>query len=172
VPALPAAGRLRTSIIEECPPAGAKAIARRGALATTLSSPWISVRLLLGPCRIDSANRSVDLYPMCFARLPYAAALVALLAFGACAPTRYVKAGADEAQVANDLAECADIAAHQAFRDLIFFDRRADFGRLDGLGRRRALGPDLGPSQGELEHRYVRICMLSRGYDLQTREGP
>jgi len=109
---------------------------------------------------------------MVLARLAHAAPLAALLALGACTSARYVKANADEAQVAADLAECAEIAAHQAFRDLTFYDRRATLDRFDDLGRRRALGADFGPSQGELEHRYARICMLSRGYELQAQDEP
>jgi len=100
------------------------------------------------------------------------AALAVLLMVGACAPARYVKAGADEVQVAADLAECRDIAARQAFRDLGYYDHPTRLGGVDALGRRRTMGVEFAPSLGELEQRYLRVCMMSRGYELKAAEDP
>jgi hypothetical protein len=96
--------------------------------------------------------------------------LIAALALTACAPARYVKEGVEEAQAARDLSECREIAAHQAFRDLAVLERRARLHRLGDHRRHSALARGPLPGLGELEHRYARICMMSRGYELQTGE--
>ncbi len=107
---------------------------------------------------------------MQFALRSILATLATVLALAACTPARYVKEGADEARVAADLSECREIAARQAFRDQAAFENRIALHRFDHFSRHRVSRHHLGPSLGELEHRYARICMLSRGYELQAGE--
>ncbi len=79
----------------------------------------------------------------------------------ACAPVGYIKPGMTEEEVTRDLSECAEIARRQAFMDF----------RFDPLSPRlyhhdRFFYGYHGRSPGELKHRYRRVCMLARGYQL------
>ncbi len=86
----------------------------------------------------------------------------------ACAPYGYIKPEMTEEGVKRDLSECAEIAKHQAFRDIpimVF--------RFDSLHPRdRLFHSHYGPSLGELEHRYRRVCMLARGYQFAPLDDP
>ncbi len=94
---------------------------------------------------------------------------VALLALvSACVPVGYIKPGMTEEEVTRDLTECAEIARHQAFRDIPIMGFR-----FDSLhSRDRLFHSYYGPSLGELEYRYRRICMLARGYQLAPLDDP
>ncbi len=100
------------------------------------------------------------------------AALAGLLAMllTACSPLTYSKAGTTNDDVSRDLSECAEIARHEAFRDIEVAEFR--FGVLrPGLHHRdRSLHGDTGQSLSELQHRYRRLCMLARGYRLSPIE--
>ncbi len=79
--------------------------------------------------------------------------VVLLALVSACAPVGYIKPGMTEEEVTRDRSECAEIARHEAFRDF----------RFDSLhSRGRLIHSYYGPSLGELEHRYRRVCMLAR----------
>ncbi len=94
---------------------------------------------------------------------------VALLALvSACVPVGYIKSGMTEEEVTRDLTECAEIARHQAFRDIPIMGFR-----FDSLHPRdRLIHSYHGLSLGELEHRYRRVCMLARGYQLAPIDDP
>ncbi len=98
---------------------------------------------------------------------------VVLLAYiavivSACAPVGYIKPGMTEEEVARELSECAEIARHQAFRDIPIMGFR-----FDSLhSRDRLFHSYYGPSLGELEHRYRRVCMLARGYQFAPLDDP
>ncbi len=82
----------------------------------------------------------------------------------ACAPVGYIKPGMTEGEVTQNLSECADIARQQSFRDIAIMDFRFD-----------ALHPRLHQRSlvlWELEHRYRRVCMLARGYQLAPLDDP
>ena len=94
--------------------------------------------------------------------LAYIAVLVS-----ACAPVGYIKPGMTEEEVTRDLYECAEIARHQAFMD----------SRFDALPPRlhhrdRLFHGYHGRSLGKLKHRYRRVCMLARGYQLAPLDDP
>ncbi len=94
---------------------------------------------------------------------------VALLALvSACVPVGYIKPGMTEEEVTRDLTECAEIARHQAFRDIPIMGFRFDSHHPRG----RLFHSYYGPSLGELEHRYRRVCMLARGYQLAPLDDP
>ncbi len=90
----------------------------------------------------------------------------------ACAPVGYIKSGMTKEEVTRDLAECAEIASHQAFRDIAIMDFRFDALHPLLHHRDRLLYDHHGPSRGELEHRYRRVCMLARGYQLAPLDDP
>ncbi len=98
---------------------------------------------------------------------------VVLLAYiavllSACAPVGYIKPGITEEEVTQDLSECAEIARHQAFRDIPFMDIRND-----ALHHRdRFYHRHTGPSRRDLEYRYRRVCMLARGYQFAPLDDP
>ena len=94
--------------------------------------------------------------------LAYIAVLVS-----ACAPVGYIKPGMTEEEVTRELSECVEIARRQAFMDFRF---DAPHPRLHH--RDRLLHRFHGPSLGELEHRYRRVCMLARGYQLAPLDDP
>ncbi len=58
---------------------------------------------------------------------PVVLAYIAVL-LSACAPVGYIKPGMTEEEVTRELSECAEIARHQAFRDIPTMDFR--FGAL------------------------------------------
>ena len=92
--------------------------------------------------------------------------VLVLVTTAACTRYEYSKPNVTEAAMANDFNECAEIARHEAFRDPrssfrgphvhggVFHDRT-----IHHLGRDSL-------SFGELRHRYHRVCMLARGYEL------
>ncbi len=97
---------------------------------------------------------------------------VVLLAYitvllSACAPVGYIKPGMTEEEVTRDLSECAEIASHQAFKDFRFDDLHPRLHHRD-----RFLHRHRGPSLGGLKHRYRRVCMLARGYQLAPLDDP
>ena len=102
--------------------------------------------------------------------LPKPVVLLASIAVlvSACAPVGYVQPGMTEEEVTRDRTECAEIARHQAFWDnpIMGF-------RFDSLHHRdRLFHRYHGPSLGELEHRYRRVCMLARGYQFAPLDDP
>ncbi len=98
---------------------------------------------------------------------------VALLALvSACVPVGYIKPGMTEEEVTRDLTECAEIARHQAFRDIPIMGFRFDSFHPGLHHRGRLFHSYYGPSLGELEYRYRRICMLARGYQLAPLDDP
>jgi hypothetical protein len=94
-------------------------------------------------------------------------AAAGLLGLSACTEYGYVKPGVTEEVYVQDSQDCAEIARHQAFRDHSVFESRARFGRSFRYDRRRFSTFDsFGVSSSELEFRYRRLCMVSRGYEL------
>ncbi len=83
-----------------------------------------------------------------------------------CTPLVYVKSGATDEQVQQDLTECTEIARHQAFRDQpsLQFQLGLSYGSVHG--RDRSLFARHRPSYAEVQHRYRRVCMVARGYEL------
>ncbi len=65
------------------------------------------------------------------------------------------------------LSECAEIARRQAFMEFRFDAPHHRLHHHDRLLHRYH-----GPSLGELEHRYRRVCMLARGYQLAPLDDP
>ncbi len=98
-------------------------------------------------------------------------AYIAVL-LSACVPVGYIKPGMTQDEVTRDLAECAEIASHQAFRDIAIMDFRFDSFHPRLHHRDRLFHRYHGPSLGELEHRYRRVCMLARGYQLAPLDDP
>ena len=98
-------------------------------------------------------------------------AYIAVL-LSACVPVGYIKPGMTEEGVTRDLSECAEIASHQAFRDIAIMDFRFDTLHPRLHHRDRFLHGHHGSSLGELEHRYRRVCMLARGYQLAPLDDP
>ena len=98
-------------------------------------------------------------------------AYIAVL-LSACAPVGYIKPGMTEEGVAQDLSECTEIVRYQAFRDIAIWDSRSDAHHPRLHRRDRFLHGHYGPSPGALEHRYRRICMLARGYQLAPLDDP
>ncbi len=93
--------------------------------------------------------------------------VVLLTLVSACAPIGYIKPGMTEEEVTRDRTECAEIARHQAFMDFRFDPLPP---RLHHRGR--LFHRYYGRSLGELEHRYRRVCMLARGYQLAPLDDP
>ena len=95
----------------------------------------------------------------------------ALIAMGAaCTPYGYTKPDMTEQAFATDQVECAELAREQAFLDNTRDRLRAETAYAT---QRRQSALDLYgtiPSFTELERRYRRICMLSRGYELAPLE--
>jgi len=94
-----------------------------------------------------------------------------MFGLAACTEVGYTKPGVSEAEYIKDSEECAEIARHQAFRDQTVFDTQwrgsVALRRDRGYWGYRDVGP---PSYGNLEFRYRRLCMLSRGYELAPLE--
>lgn len=93
-------------------------------------------------------------------------AAAGLLGLSACTEYGYVKPGVADEEYVADSEACAEIARHQAFRDFSVFKSRARFSRSYRYDRRYSTFRDFGPSLSELEFRYRRLCMTSRGYEL------
>ena len=89
--------------------------------------------------------------------------VVLLALVSACAPVGYIKPGMTEEEVARELSECAEIARHEAFRDI---DRSRLHHRAQFFPRHH------GPGLGKLERGYRRVCMLARGYQLAPLDDP
>jgi hypothetical protein len=84
----------------------------------------------------------------------------------ACSPVGYLKTGVTDEEYRRDIEECAELAQHQGRRD--FATRRAHLPSF-GRARRNVVGTRhvaTLTSEAELEHRYRRVCMLARGYEL------
>lgn len=90
-----------------------------------------------------------------------------LLALAACTEMGYTKPGVSDEEYARDSQDCAEIARQQAFRDYSVFQTQWQSSvarRHDGrVWTFQEVGP---PSYGNLEFRYRRLCMLSKGYEL------
>ena len=102
---------------------------------------------------------------------------VVLLAYitvllSACAPVGYIKPGMTGEEVARDRSECAEIARHQAFRDIAIMDFQFDARHSRHHHRDRFLHRHYGQSIWKLERRYRRVCMLARGYQLGPLVNP
>ncbi len=93
-----------------------------------------------------------------------------LLGLAACAEVGYVKPGVTDEEYAQDSQDCAEIARHQAFRDQAVFETRFRHDPSFRHDSRFWTFHDFGPTMPELEFRYKRICMLSRGYELAPLE--
>ena len=93
-------------------------------------------------------------------------ASAAVFGLVACTPVGYVKPGVTDAEYEQDSLECAEIAQHQAFRDRSTFETRTRFRGSVHDRRRFTTFDTFAASPGELEFRYRRLCMLSRGYEL------
>ena len=104
------------------------------------------------------------------ASIAAAASAAGLLGLVACAPVGYVKPGVSEAEYQQDTQECVEIARHQAFRDYSVFETRGRFDRGFDNHRRFDTFDTMVLSPGELEFRYRRLCMLSRGYEIAPLE--
>ena len=98
-------------------------------------------------------------------------AAAGLLGLSACTEYGYVKPGVTEEVYVQDSQDCAEIARHQAFRDFNVFESRARFGRSFRYDRRFSSFDSIGVSSSELEFRYRRLCMVSRGYELAPLDG-
>lgn len=100
-------------------------------------------------------------------------AAAGLLGLAACTEYGYVKPGVTEEQFVQDSQDCGEIARHQAFRDFKIYDSRARHHRSFHHYRRREGSSFFGfgeSSPAQLEFRYRRICMVSRGYELAPLE--
>ena len=97
---------------------------------------------------------------------PILLAAAGLAGLVACTPVGYVKPGVTQAEYEQDSLECAEIAQHQAFRDYTIFETRTRFRGTIDERRRFSTFDTFVLSPGELEFRYRRLCMLSRGYEL------
>ncbi len=87
-----------------------------------------------------------------------------------CVPMGYVKSGASTERTQQDLSDCTDIARHQSFRDIpaLEFGLRLGYGPVHR--RDRSLFARHRPSYAEVQHRYRRVCMIARGYELDPLE--
>ena len=83
-----------------------------------------------------------------------------------CTPMGYIQSGASDEQVKQDLTECTDIARHRAFRDqpTLQFHLGLSYGSVHH-GHRHPFARHQS-SYAEVQHRYRRVCMVSRGYEL------
>ena len=94
-----------------------------------------------------------------------------LLGLAACTELGYVKPGMTEEQFVQDSQDCAEIARHQAFGDSNVFESRSRHRRSIHLRRHRGPGSfDARGSRSQIESRYRRLCMTSRGYELVPLE--
>ena len=93
-------------------------------------------------------------------------AAAGLLGLSACTEYGYVKPGVTEEVYVQDSQDCAEIARHQAFRDSNVFESRSRLRRSFRYDRRFSSFDSIGVSSSELEFRYRRLCMVSRGYEL------
>ena len=93
-----------------------------------------------------------------------------LLVLGACTPVGYVKPGVTDEEFAADSEACADIARRQAVRDQSTFRPRVAVSRSNRYDRRLRSTLGFGPSLSEIEFRYRRLCMLSKGYEIAPLE--
>ena len=93
-------------------------------------------------------------------------AAAGLLGLSACTRYGYVKPGVSDAEYAQDSQDCAEIAQHQAFRDFSIIESRSRTRRTFNDRNRITTLDTFALSPGELEFRYRRVCMISRGYEL------
>ena len=101
---------------------------------------------------------------------PKALALMFVLVLTGCTPLVYIKSGASEEQVQQDLNDCTEIARHQAFRDQPSLEFQLGLGYGPVHRRDRSLFARHRPSYAEVQHRYRRVCMIARGYELAPLE--
>ncbi len=87
-----------------------------------------------------------------------------------CTPMGYVKSGATDEQVKQDLTDCTEIARHQAFRDQPSLEFQLELGYGPVHRRDRSLFTRHWPSYAEVQHRYRRVCMTALGYELAPLE--
>lgn len=93
-----------------------------------------------------------------------------LLGLAGCTEYGYVKPGVTDEEYVADSQACDEIARHQAFRDFSVFESRSRF-ENPFLARDRFFALDnRSLSTSELEFRYRRLCMASRGYELAPLE--
>ena len=83
-----------------------------------------------------------------------------------CVPMGYVKSGASTERTQQDLSDCSAIARHQSFRDMPALEFRLALGYGSFHRGDRFMPGRYHLSLAELQHRYRRICMLARGYEL------
>ena len=84
----------------------------------------------------------------------------------ACSPLTYSRAGTTREDVSRDLSECAEIATHEAFREIEVADFRLAILLPRLHHRNRIFHGDIGLGVSELQRRYRRVCMPARGYRL------
>ncbi len=101
---------------------------------------------------------------------PKVLTLAFAFALTGCVTLVYVKSGATDDQVRLDLAECTDIARQQAFRDQPSLEFQLGLGYGPVHRRDRSLFARHRPSYAEVQHRYRRVCMIARGYELAPLE--
>jgi hypothetical protein len=89
-----------------------------------------------------------------------------LLGLAACTEVGYSKPGVTDAEYAKDSQDCVEIARHQAFRDQTVFDTQWRSTTTFRHDRRNWNFQGFGPTLPDLEFRYRRLCMISRGYEL------
>ena len=88
--------------------------------------------------------------------------LVGLTILAGCTPMGYIKSGATDEQVKQDLTDCTEIARHQAFRDQPSLEFQLGLGYGPVHRRDRSLFARHRPSYAEVQHRYRRVCMIAR----------
>ena len=101
---------------------------------------------------------------------PRAITVMLMFVLLGCTPVGYIKSGATDEQVRQDLTDCTEIARHQAFRDQPSLQFQLGLGYGLAHRRDRFAFPPHRPSYAELQHRYRRVCMVARGYELALLE--
>ncbi len=99
-----------------------------------------------------------------------ALARLIIMPLPACSPLTYSKAGTAREDVGRDLSECAEIATHEAYREIEVADFRLAIHHPRLHHRNQIFHGDTGLGLGEMQHRYRRVCMLTRGYRLSPIE--
>ena len=100
----------------------------------------------------------------------FAILLAGLTILAGCTPMGYIKSGASAEQTQQDLSDCTEIARHQAFRDQPSLEFQLGLGYGLAHRRTRSLFARHRPSYAEVQHRYRRVCMIARGYELAPLE--
>ena len=92
--------------------------------------------------------------------------LLSLAVLSACTEYGYYKPGITDAEYIRDSEDCAQIAQRQAFRDANIYRPWPVPDRSFRRGIRSTPFSHDRVSRGELEFRYRRVCMQSKGYEL------